>query len=69
MPRVFFKENSLSGNGLQTSEVEGTALPIQEEDPCEDSDRHTSGAAEISTKYLDEAQPKSALKQPLARGQ
>ena len=65
---VFIKENSFSDNGLQTSEDEGAALPIAEEDPGKDSDPGTSGgAADISTKFLDEAPPKSAMKQPLAR--
>ena len=65
---VFVKENSSSDNGLQTSEDEGAALPIEEEDPGKDSDRDTSGgAADISTKFLDEAPPKSAMKQHLAR--
>lgn len=63
----FFKETSSSDNGLQASEDEGAADPVQGEDPGKESDPESSGAADISTKLLDQAPSKSALKQPFAR--
>ena len=62
-----FKENSSSDNGVQASEDEGAALPVHGDDPGKESDADSSGATGHSTKLLDEAPPKSALKHTPAR--
>ena len=62
-----FKENSSSDGGLQASEDEG-AVSVQEDDPGKESDADSFGPTDRTTKLLDEAPPKSALKHtPLRR--
>ena len=62
-----FKENSSSDGGLQASEDEGT-VSVQEDDPGKESDADSFGPTDRTTKLLDEAPPKSALKHtPLRR--
>ena len=68
-PVFLFKENSSSDNGLQVSEDEGAVLSVQEDDPGKEGDADSSGPTDHTTKLLDEAPPKSALKHTLLRRQ
>ena len=64
-----FKENSSSNGGLQVSEDEGTVLSVQEDDPDKEGDADSFGLSDHTTKLLDEAPPKSALKHAPVRRQ
>ena len=66
---VLFKENSSSDNGLQASEDEGAARSVQEDDPGKEYDADSLGTTDHTTKLLDDAPPKSALKHTPARRQ
>ena len=64
-----FKENSSSDNGLQASEDEGAVLSVQEDDPSKEGYADSFGPTDHTTKLLDEAPPKSALKHTPVRRQ
>lgn len=64
-----FKENSSSDGGLQVSEDEGAVLSVQEDDPGKESDADSFGPTDRTTKLLDGAPPKSALKYTPVRRQ
>lgn len=54
---------------MQPSEDEGAVVSVQEDDPGKESDADSFGITDHTTKLLDEAPPKSALKHTPVRRQ